>query len=78
MITISDLNVSQESGLTELKNAEMGDIVGGNFVFTPARRLRLDFNIANNGTVTPTVNFRFGTLTLFSRLAAELTLNILP
>ncbi|NEO70668.1 hypothetical protein [Moorena sp. SIO3H5] len=84
MITISDLNVSQESYLTELQDAEMiGDIVGGFFglgVFTAAPRLRVDVVPSTTAGTPPTItaSFRIGTLTLFGRLAAEFTANLLP
>ena len=75
MITISDLNVSQESYLTELKDAEMmGDIVGGlNFVAAP----RLQVTFPTNGTDPITFQFRLGTLRAFNNFfRAEFTLNI--
>ena len=62
MITISDLNVSRENCLTELKDAEMmGHIMGGFFGFSLAlggsfgNSLATDLN--GDGTIAPSEIF---------------------
>ncbi|NEO93266.1 MAG: hypothetical protein F6K56_24820 [Moorea sp. SIO3G5] len=88
MITISDLNVSRENCLTELKDAEMmGHIMGGfisfgvtNVPFAVGSPLSIDLD--GDGTIEPgevyqplTANFSFtiNLGTLFGRVQADHT-----
>ena len=81
MIIISDLNVSQQSCLNEVKDAEMmGHIMGGFIApppappFTPAPRLQITFPTVPGGNVA--FAFRLGTFNLLGGfLTAEVTAN---